>query len=176
MQFVRYAHRTGVPPAADQRRYVFKSNQMLKPIILEHNITIAAPAEIVFARYKDVERWSDWDPATASSTLDGKFEVGTRGRLVPNKGLGVPMELTEVIEGSSFTIVSKIPMFLMQFNHEIEPNTNGVKVTHRVKLQGLLLMLIGNRLASQIDKGLPITLTNLKVLAERRDVETISVL
>jgi len=82
------------------------------------------------------------------------------------------MELTEVIEGRSFTVVSKVPMFRMQFNHEIEPNTNNVKVTHRVKLEGLLLIFIGNRLACQIDKGLPESLTNLKALAER-DVEII---
>jgi len=147
---------------------------MLKPVIIEHNIEIFAPAEVVYARYRDVERWSDWDPDTASSTLDGKFEAGTRGRLIPSKGLGVPMELTEVIEGRSFTVVSKIPMFRMQFNHEIEPNTDSVMVTHRVKLEGLFLIFIGNRLASQIDQGLPVSLANLKALAEQ-DVEAITV-
>jgi len=148
---------------------------MLKPVIIEHKIAIAAPADLVYARYKDVERWSDWDPDTAFSTLDGKFEVGARGRLIPSKGFGVPMELIEVIEGRSFTIVSKIPMFRMQFNHVIEPNTDSVMVTHSVKLEGLLLIFIGNRLAFQIDQGLPVTLANLKALAER-DVETTTVL
>jgi len=144
---------------------------MLKPVIIEHDIKIVAPAELVFARYKDVERWSDWDPDTKTSTLNGKFEVGARGRLVPNKGFGVPMELTEVIEGRSFTVVSKIPMFRMQFDHEIVPDTDGVIVTHRVKFEGLWQILIGKKLAIQINEGLPVTLSNLKTLVER-DTET----
>ena len=147
---------------------------MLKPVIIEHNIKIAAPAELVFTRYKDVERWPDWDPDTKSSTLNGKFEIGARGRLIPSKGFGVPMELTEVIEGHSFTVVSKIPMFRMQFDHEIETNTDGVMVTHRVKFEGLWQILIGKKLAIQINQGLPVTLSNLKALVER-DAETVAV-
>ena len=139
---------------------------MLKPVLIEHNIEIAAPAEAVFTLYKDVERWSDWDSDIANSQMDGEFEIGTRGFLVPSKGYGVQMELTEVTEGRSFTVVSKIPMLRMKFDHEIEPSEDYVVVTHRVKFEGLLSMFLGKRLASQIDQGMPVTLANLKTMVE----------
>lgn len=133
---------------------------------VEHRITVAAPPERIFELYRDVPGWSTWDPDTRSASLDGPFQVGSRGRLTPRQGNTVPMRLTEVTPGRSFTVESRIPLFRMVFEHELTPHGHGTEVVHRVCFSGLLTPVLGRMLRRRVDAGLPVTLARLKALAE----------
>lgn len=133
---------------------------------VEHRITVGAPPARIFGIYRQVERWHEWDPDTKSATLDGPFEVGSRGRLTPTKGNAVPMVVTEVQQDKCFTVESKIPLFRMVFEHELKPNGKGTEVTHRVTFSGPLSFVLGPMLSKQLNVGLPVTLGRLKALAE----------
>ena len=137
---------------------------------IEHKITVSATPDILFRIYEDVANWHTWDPDTKRAVLKGPFEPGSKGKLTPAKGNTVPMRVTEVVANRSFTVESKIPFFRMVFEHELIPQAGGTEVIHRVKLSGPLLMIIGKMLSRQIDAGLPITLQNLKQLAEAKSV------
>jgi hypothetical protein len=76
------------------------------------------------------------------------------------------MLLTKVAIGSCFTVESKIPLFRMVFEHELSPQGNAVRVRHRVTFSGALSFLLGRMLVKQMNQGLPVTLANLKRLAE----------
>lgn len=137
---------------------------------IEHRITVAAPPARLFAIYRDVSGWHRWDPDTRAATLDGPFAVGSRGRLTPTKGRTVPMVLTALVPDRLFTVESRIPLFRMVFEHELlpQPAIVGVhtEVVHRVTLSGPLTLLLGGMLTRQLNAGLPVTLANLKRLAE----------
>ena len=135
---------------------------------VEHRISVATPPETIFGIYADVAHWHTWDPDTKSASLDGPFQVGTRGRLTPTEGNAVPMVVTEVVTDRSFTVEAKIPMFRMRFEHELSPHGRSTEVVHRVTFSGLLAPLIGRMLARRLNSGLPRTLANLKRLAERQ--------
>jgi uncharacterized protein YndB with AHSA1/START domain len=135
---------------------------------IEHRITVEAPPETIFRIYEDVKNWHTWDPDTQQATLDGPFEVGSRGRLVPTKGNSVPMVLTQAVPGRSFTVESKIPLFRMVFEHELESRQRSTEVIHRVTFTGLLALVLGPILSKQLNAGLPVTLSRLKALAETR--------
>jgi hypothetical protein len=135
---------------------------------IEHRIAVEAPPETIFRIYEDVKNWHIWDPDTKQATLDGPFQVGSRGRLVPTKGNAVPMVLTHAVPGRSFTVESKIPFFRMVFEHELEPKQGSTEVIHRVTFTGLLTLVLGPMLSKQLNTGLPVTLTRLKALAESR--------
>lgn len=134
---------------------------------VEHRITIAATPQTVFRIYEDVQNWHTWDPDTKQAILDGPFRVGSRGRITPPKGMAVPMLLTQVEPGKYFTAESKIPLFRMLFEHELVPTQGGAEVIHRVTFSGFLSFLLGPMLSKQLNSGLPVTLRNLKALAER---------
>ena len=134
---------------------------------IEHRIVIAASPATVFRIYQDVQNWHSWDPDTKQAILYGPFQVGSRGRITPPKGMTVPMLLTQVVPDSSFTVESKIPMFRILFEHELVPVGDATEVMHRVSLSGLLSYVIGPMLRKQLNAGLPITLSRLKALAER---------
>lgn len=133
---------------------------------VQHRITVAARPEVIFGIYEDVAHWHTWDPDTKAASLDGPFQVGGRGRLVPTRGHAVPMLLTEVIRNRSFTVESGIPLFRMRFEHELTPVADGTQVVHRVHFFGALAFVIGAMLRRRLNHGLPITLGRLKALAE----------
>jgi ubiquinone/menaquinone biosynthesis C-methylase UbiE len=133
---------------------------------IEHRTTVSAPPEDIFRIYEDVPAWHTWDPDTKSANLDGPLRVGSQGKLTPTKGNTVPMRVTAVIPDRSFTVASKIPLLRMVFEHELLPTQAGTEVIHRVTLSGLLALVIGPMLRKQLNKGLPVTLANLKRLAE----------
>lgn len=133
---------------------------------IEHQISVAAPPERIFAIYQDVPNWHTWDPDTKNASLVGPFRVGSRGKLTPTKGNAVPMLLTSLVPNRSFTVESSIPLFRMVFEHELHPSGANTEVVHRVTFSGLLSLLLGRLLAKQLNLGLPRTLANLKQLAE----------
>ena len=133
---------------------------------IEHRINVEAPPETIFRIYEDVKNWHTWDPDTKQATLDGPFQAGSRGRLVPTKGNSVPMVLTQAVPGRSFTVESKIPLFRMVFEHELEQEQRSTRVIHRVTFTGLLSLVLGPILSKQLNAGLPVTLSRLKALAE----------
>lgn len=133
---------------------------------VEHGIAIAAPPETIFRIYADVQNWHTWDPDTKQATIEGPFQTGSRGRITPPKGMTMPMLFTEVAPGRCFTVESKIPLFRMLFEHELVPVAGATQVIHRVTFSGLLSVVLGPMLCRQLDAGLPVTLRNLKALAE----------
>lgn len=133
---------------------------------VEHRIKVATTPGTIFQIYQDVEHWHTWDPDTKRATLQGPFEVGSRGRLTPTKGNSVPMVLTKVVQDSCFTVESKIPLFRMVFAHELMPLHGMTEVIHRVTFSGPLTFILGRMLVKQLNAGLPVTLQRLKALSE----------
>lgn len=135
---------------------------------VEERIIIAVPPTIVDQIWSEVDRWHLWDPDTKEARLNGPFVVGTKGRIVPSKGMGVPMVVTERTEGRSFTVDGYIPMFRMHFEHTLAQVSSGSEVVHRVWFTGGLAFLFGPGVAKQVREGLPRTMRSLKKYAEER--------
>ena len=138
---------------------------------IEHKTAVRAAPNVLFRIYEDVANWHTWDPDTKRAFLDGPLQLGSKGKLTPTKGNTVPIRVTEVTRDRSFTVESKIPLLRMVFEHELKPMAGGTEVVHRVTLSGPLLLILGRMLTRQIDTGLPVTLRNLKQLAEARSAE-----
>ena len=135
---------------------------------IKEQIEVAVPAEVIDQIWSEVDQWHKWDPDTKEASLNGPFSVGSKGRIVPTKGMGVSMVITERTIGQSFTVEGSIPFFCMHFEHLLSPVGKGVLVTHRVWFTGALSFLFGPSVAKQIRNGLPETMRSLKKYAESR--------
>jgi hypothetical protein len=134
---------------------------------IEERIQIAVQPEVIDRIWSEVDRWHLWDPDTKRALLKGPFAVGTKGRIVPSKGVGVPMLVTERSAGRSFTVEAFIPLFRMHFEHLVSPVAGGSEVIHRVWFTGALAWMFGPGVAKQLRQGLPRTMQSLKTYAER---------
>lgn len=131
-------------------------------MMIEERVHIRAPREAVFACYTQVDRWHEWDPDTAQARIDGSFRTGTAGRLKPAKGLAVPMLFSSVMPNRSFTVLSKVPLGMMRFDHELIPEGTGTTAVHRLTFSGPLGRLYYWMVGRQVRKGLPVTMHRLK--------------
>ena len=133
---------------------------------IEERIEIAVPPIVIDQIWSKVDQWHEWNPDTKEAYLNGTFSVGTTGQIVPTKGMGVNMVITERTVGKSFTVEGGIPMFHMHFEHALSPIENGVIVSHHVWFSGPLSFLFAPSVAKQVRKGLPKTMKSLKSFAE----------
>ena len=133
---------------------------------VESRITISATPAKIFEIYADVGNWKIWDPDTKASSIDGPFQTGSKGRITPAKGMTVPMDFVSVVPDRSFTVESRIPLFRMLFEHELNETAAGTEVVHRVTFSGALSFVLGPVVGNPLRTGLPITLARLKQLAE----------
>jgi Polyketide cyclase / dehydrase and lipid transport len=130
------------------------------------SITMHCSAQRVFEVWQDVSNWHAWDPDTKQAELAGPFAVGSSGRLVPAKGQGVTMVVTQVTPGQSFTVQAKVLGTRMIFPHTVMPLLDGVQVTHAVRFEGWLAGVFMRTVGRQVEKGLPVTLARLKARCE----------
>lgn len=135
---------------------------------IEERIQIAVPPDIIDSIWSEVDRWHVWDPDTKKASIEGPFALGSKGRIVPSKGMGVPMVITERTPGQSFTVEGHIPLFRMHFEHRVNAIAGGSEVAHRVWFSGPLAFLFGPGVAKQLSHGLPRTMRSLKAYAEQQ--------
>jgi uncharacterized protein YndB with AHSA1/START domain len=103
-------------------------------------IDIAAPPERVWAVMADVERWPEWTPSvTRIQRLDpGPLAVGSRARI---RQPGLPpaiWHVSELVEGRSFTWVTRSPGVRVMARHGVEPIAGGTRATLSLRFSGLL--------------------------------------
>lgn len=135
---------------------------------IEHVITTSAPPHSVFAVFRDVRRWPDWDPNTEAAELYGPFQMGTRGRVKPTGGEAYPLVITRVEHDRCFTAESHLPMLDLRFEYQLEAMIGYTTIVHAVTLSGALVPIVGELLAGQLNHSLPHTLRGLKASAEHR--------
>lgn len=132
----------------------------------ESHIQINAPAEAVFALYANVSQWPAWDTDVKSASIQGAFVSGARGVIEPKGGPKSDIVFSQVVTDKSFTVGCKLPLCNMRFEHELTPNNEGTRATHRVVFEGLLAPLFGRLIGSGMRKTLPGVMQTLKSVAE----------
>jgi hypothetical protein len=120
-----------------------------------HSAESAARPDSVWRRYVDVEHWRDWSRNGVEwSRLDGPFEVGTKGK---SKAPGMPagtFRLITVEPDARFVSEVKLPGGRLRFEHIVEPNEQGSRITHRVEVGGPLAAVYARIIAKTTEKAL----------------------
>ena len=134
-----------------------------------HGIDINAQAEIIWAVWSDIERWSDW---TASITkieklAPGPLAVGLRARVLQPKLPAAIWRVTDVQENRCFTWISTSPGAHVSGIHSVEPQVGGTRATMRLSFTGPLGVLFGWLSRSLIRQYLQLEANGLKVRSEQ---------
>ncbi len=140
----------------------------IPPDAIVETITLAVPAEQLFATWCRVADWPLWDPDTREAWLDGPLRPGARGRLRPRKGRAVAMRVDAVEPGRRLLLHCPVLGSSLHFDHRAEPLPGGgCRATHAVWFRGWLAPLLRASVGRDVARGLPHTLASLKRFAER---------
>lgn len=135
---------------------------------IQHSIHISRPIADVFAIYKDVSSWSEWDPDIEAVGLDGPFEAGSSGWLKPVGAPRTKTLMSDVSEPNSFTVQASLPLCTMTFMHELHEESGGTSATHSVIFSGLLAPIFSRLIGPKIRHGIAATMSGLKTYAESK--------
>ncbi|ELV8595254.1 SRPBCC family protein [Vibrio fluvialis] len=139
----------------------------------KEKIFINAVPEKIYPFYSNVNDWAAWDPDVTSSSIDGDFVQGTKGRLNPMKGPEAKIEFTEVTINKSFTTISRLPLCQISFEHELRGKGMQTEVIHAVKFSGFLAPLFGRLIGKQMKRALPATMKGLKQAVENGGIQSV---
>jgi uncharacterized protein YndB with AHSA1/START domain len=99
---------------------------------------IDAPPERVWEVLFDVARWPEWTPTIGRVERldDGLFGVGSRARVHQPKLPPAVWQVTEVVDGRSFTWTAKGPGMRTIARHEVVADADGSEVTLSIEQTG----------------------------------------
>ena len=140
---------------------------------------IPAPVAIVWTVMADVERWPEWTPSVkrVEQLSPGRLQVGSRVRIHQPKLPPAFWRVTELIQGASFTWVSRAPGVRVTARHTAEAIAIGTRVTLSVHYNGLFGALLAWWVGELNDRYLEIEVNGLKArcseLAVRQEFDLI---
>lgn len=110
-----------------------------------HTIEIAAPPDIVWTVWSDVERWPEWTRSVSRvEQLDrGPLAVGVRVRIRQPKFPPAVWRVTDVQQGRAFTWVSVSPGARVIGTHRVEPHGHSSRATAEISFEGPVARLVG---------------------------------
>jgi hypothetical protein len=131
-------------------------------------INVNNSIEKVWAELIDVPTWHLWDTELMEAKLDGKFEVGVGGLMIPQKGPKLKFYISEVTTHQSYTVNTIMPVGQLIIKRSLTQNGNQVEFTDDIQFTGFLKYVFGFMLGGQFRKVLPEVLNKFKNIAEAK--------
>ena len=105
--------------------------------------------------FADVNNWHTWDTGIEYARMEGQFKAGNFFRLKPRKGPVVKIELAETIPNEKFVDLTRFPLAQMYGEHTFEDTPEGLRITTRMTVKGIMAFLWVKIVASGIVASLP---------------------
>ncbi|MEM0998618.1 MAG: SRPBCC family protein [Bacteroidota bacterium] len=131
-----------------------------------HTLTTSAPASDIWRIWTDVPNWHVWDSGLRSAELLGPFALGTKGKLLPDKGPKARFRITEFSEGQGYTFATSIPLGKLIVARRLHREGNQTVFTHDVQFTGPLKGIFARSLGKRYRKMLPEAMEAIRRLAE----------
>ncbi len=138
-------------------------------MITDSAIEIDAPPALVWDVFSDVERWPQWTASVTSlRALDGPgLAVGKRFEIKQPRLPRLVWEVTEVVEGASWTWVQRSPGGRTFASHEVIPKGDRTLVRQRLDQQGPVGALVARLMRATTKRYLDLEAQGLKTRSEQ---------
>ena len=133
-----------------------------------HTDSTIATSDKIWKVWTDVPNWKQWDKGLKEAMLEGEFIVGTKGKLIPDKGPKSKFIISELEPIKSYTFKTKIPFGWLIIKRTLEVKEGKTFFTHDVAFTGILKKILGNKLGKNYRAMLPSVLAEIKQIAESK--------
>jgi hypothetical protein len=132
-----------------------------------HTVETSAAPDRIWQIWTDVPNWNRWDKGLKMAELLGPFAVGTRGKLIPDKGPTSTFILTALESGRSYTFRTKLPLGSLYVKRVLSQQNGVTSFTHEVWFTGMSKGVFGRALGRKYRAILPNVLESIKTIAEQ---------
>jgi hypothetical protein len=133
-----------------------------------HTDSTTATGDKIWQVWTDVPNWKQWDKGLKEAVLNGPFMVGSKGKLIPDKGPKSKFVITEVDAYQSYTFKTRIPFGWLIIKRSLSTNNGITYFTHDVQFTGLLKKIFGKQLGKNYRAMLPKVMAEIKKIAEQK--------
>lgn len=137
----------------------------------EVEVTIDAPAKLVWHTISDVDNWPEWTPATMTRVRrvdDGELRVGSSAEVVQPGQRDRTWTVTELTPGTSFVWTARDPGLRLTADHVVTGDADGpVTVRLTFDVAGPLAPLVGPFVGRTIRRAIAAEAASLKDWCER---------
>jgi uncharacterized protein YndB with AHSA1/START domain len=130
-------------------------------------VGVNATPNKVWQTLTDVSSWHIWDTELIEASLEGRFEVGAKGILIPKKGPKLPFYISEITPHHSYSFKTKMPIGSLDITRTLKVENGTTYFTDDIAFKGLLKHIFGFMLGGGFRKVLPDVMDNFKNLAEK---------
>lgn len=131
-----------------------------------HTDSTKASSDKIWGVWTDVPSWKQWDKGLKEAILEGDFVVGTKGKLIPDKGPKSKFVITELIPDRSYTFETRIPFGWLIIQRTLKVKNGTTYFTHDVEFTGILKKFLGKKLGKNYREMLPSVMNEIKLIAE----------
>ncbi|WP_017297366.1 SRPBCC family protein [Nodosilinea nodulosa] len=136
------------------------------PVSARHQITIHAPAQIIWQILTDIDRWPTWNSNISAATLGGPLQPGTTFGWKSN-GTGIVSTLQAVEPHRYLSWTGKVIGTRAIHTWSLEPTGDAVVVTTAESFEGWLVRLTKGMMQRTLDASLVAWLESLKQRSEQ---------
>jgi uncharacterized membrane protein len=139
-------------------------------MISEDSVEIAAPPQLVWDVFTDVEHWPDWTSSVTSLVgLDAPALAVGRRFAIKQPGMSkLVWTVTEIEPGSSWTWVQRSPGVLVSARHDVIAQPGGrTLVRQQLDQRGVLGALVGRLMVKKTKRFLELEAQGLKARSEQ---------
>ncbi|MEM9078499.1 MAG: SRPBCC family protein [Bacteroidota bacterium] len=126
----------------------------------------SATPEKIWAIWTDVPNWKMWDSGLKDATLDGTFELKTKGKIISLEGRTSRFKITAYIPGKSYTFRTRLPLGALNLKRYLKVKQGVTFFTHEVWFTGLAGGIFAKRFGPEFRSLLPEVMEKIKILAE----------
>jgi uncharacterized membrane protein len=136
----------------------------------EDSVEIAAPPQLVWDVFTDVEHWPDWTSSVTSLVgLDAPALAVGRRFAIKQPGMSkLVWTVTEIEPGSSWTWVQRSPGVLVSARHDVIAQPGGrTSVRQQLDQRGVLGAVVGRLMVKKTKRFLELEAQGLKARSEQ---------
>ena len=132
-----------------------------------HTETTTLSPESIWKAWTDVPTWQEWDSGLQSATIKGNWQLGAKGKLIPDKGPKVKFEVIEFVEGQSYTLRMPLPLGSFYLHRFLHTEGGQTQFTHQIYFKGLTAGIFAKSMGERYQKMLPPVMQALMETRER---------
>ena len=133
-----------------------------------HSLETSALPDVIWKIWTDVSNWKDWDTGLKDASIEGDFNLNSKGIITSLEGRKSKFKVVEYIEGQSYTYKTKLPLGSLYVRRYLTVKEGKTIFTHEVWFKGLTRGIFAKAFGEKFRTMLPDVLSQIKEIAESR--------